>query len=331
MKSATIVFTGQQKCEVVEEQVSNPSPDDVLVRTVVSLTSTGTERFCYRGVFDTGTGWPNWVNYPFYPGYSAVGEITEVGSNVSSLKVGDRVYTGANHKEYHLTRPENVVRLPDKVSCEAAAWSTLATITQTVVRRAEHAMGDTAVVIGLGPLGQLVTQYLRTIGLGDILVIDTIPQRLASATRFGATAAFNGIAADAGKFVSEQTEGRLADVVYDVTGHWQVFPTALPLARDFGRLILLGDSPEPSKQRLTQDILTRQVTVIGTHNTRLQPEYAYWTRNRQIELFYKYIERRIFHVEDLITHRYQPNQAPEVYEQFLHDRSQTLGVLFDWR
>ena len=132
-------------------------------------------------------------------------------------------------------------------------------------------------------------------------------------------------------FVSEQTEGRLSDVVYEVTGHWQVFPTALPLARDFGRLILLGDSPEPSKQRLTQDILTRQVTVIGTHNTRLQPEYAYWTRNRQIELFYKYIERRIFHVEDLITHRYQPNQAPEVYEQFLHDRSQTLGVLFDWR
>lgn len=172
MKSATIVFTGQQKCEVVEEQVSNPSPHDVLVHTVVSLTSTGTESFCYRGVFDTGTGWSNWVNYPFYPGYSAVGEITEVGSNVSSLKVGDRVYTGANHKEYHLTRPENVVRLPDNVSCEAAAWSTLATITQTVVRRAEHAMGDTAVVIGLGPLGQLVTQYLRTIGLGDILVID---------------------------------------------------------------------------------------------------------------------------------------------------------------
>lgn len=110
-------------------------------------------------------------------------------------------------------------------------------------------------------------------------------------------------------------------MVYDVTGHWQVFPTALPLARDFGRLILLGDSPEPSKQRLTQDILTRQVAVVGTHNTRLQPEYAYWTRNRQIELFYKYIERRIFHVEDLITHRYQPDQAPEVYEQFLCDRS----------
>ena len=195
VKSTTIVFTDQQKCEVLDEQVSNPSPDDILVRTVVSLTSTGTESFCYRGVFDTGTGWSSWVNYPFYPGYSAVGEITEVGSNVSSLKIGDRVYTGANHKELHLTRPENVVRLPDTISYEAAAWSTLATITQTAVRRAEHTMGDTAVVIGLGPLGQLVTQYLRTIGLGDILVIDTIPQCLATATRFGATAAFNGLAA----------------------------------------------------------------------------------------------------------------------------------------
>ena len=132
MKSTTIVFTDQQKCEVLDEQVSNPSPDDILVRTVVSLTSTGTESFCYRGVFDTGTGWSSWVNYPFYPGYSAVGEIVEVGSNVSSLKVGDRVYTGANHKELHLTKPENVVRLPDTISYEAAAWSTLATITHCV-------------------------------------------------------------------------------------------------------------------------------------------------------------------------------------------------------
>ena len=126
MKSTTIVFTSQQKCEVLDEEVSTPSQDDILVRTSVSLTSTGTESFCYRGVFDTDTGWSSWVNYPFYPGYSAVGEIQEVGSNISDLKVGDRVYTGANHKEYHLTKPANVIRLPDNVSFEEASWSTLA-------------------------------------------------------------------------------------------------------------------------------------------------------------------------------------------------------------
>jgi threonine dehydrogenase-like Zn-dependent dehydrogenase len=154
---------------------------------------------------------------------------------------------------------------------------------------------------------------------------------LAIAAQCGATGTFNGTAADARDFVSEHTEGNLADVVYDVTGNWKVFPTALPLARDFGRTVVLGDSPEPSKQHLSQDILTRQVTVIGTHNARLQPQYAHWTRDRQIALFYEYIKRGSFHLDDLITHRYQPDEAAQVYRQLLHNRSGTLGALFDWR
>ena len=251
--------------------------------------------------------------------------------DISQFKKGDSVYTGGAHAEYRLVRPEHVIRLPEGITDEAASWSTLAFITQTAVRRAEHTMGDTAVVVGLGPLGQLVTQYLGIIGLRAILAVDTVSQRLETAAHFGATATFNGIAADARNFVAEHTEGKLADVVYDVTGNWKVFPTALPLARDFGRTVLLGDSPEPSKQHLTQDILARQVTVIGTHNARLQPQYAHWTRDRQIGLFYEYIKRGVLHLDDLITHRYQPDEAAQVYRQLLHHRRGTLGALFDWR
>ncbi len=331
MKSKTVVFTGKQRSQIIEDEISAPAPDEMLVRTTVSLISTGTECFCFRGEFDEDTVWSKWVKYPFYPGYSGVGEVMEVGGDISQFKKGDSVYTGGVHAEYQLVRPEGVIRLPEGITDEVASWSTLAFITQTAVRRAEHTMGDAAVVIGLGPLGQLVTQYLRIIGLRAILAVDTVPQRLAIAAQCGATGTFNGTAADARDFVSEHTEGNLADVVYDVTGNWKVFPTALPLARDFGRTVVLGDSPEPSKQHLSQDILTRQVTVIGTHNARLQPQYAHWTRDRQIALFYEYIKRGSFHLDDLITHRYQPDEAAQVYRQLLHNRSGTLGALFDWR
>ena len=110
-----------------------------------------------------------------------------------------------------------------------------------------------------------------------------------------------------------------------------MFPLALRLARDHGRAVLLGDSPYPSRQHLTHDVMTRQLTVVGTQNDRLQPQYGWWTRMRQMELFYSYLQRGQMRVSDLITHRYRPDDAPAVYRQLLADRSDTLGVLFDWR
>jgi threonine dehydrogenase-like Zn-dependent dehydrogenase len=120
-------------------------------------------------------------------------------------------------------------------------------------------------------------------------------------------------------------------VVYDVTGHYAVLPMALKLAKDFGRVVLLGDTPHPSRQHLTQDVLARQVTIIGTHNVKLQPEYAWWTSSRQIRLFYQYVGRGQMRVADLITHRFQPEEAPQAYDMLQSDRGATLGVLFDWR
>jgi len=99
--------------------------------------------------------------------------------------------------------------LPEDISDEQAAWGPLAFITQTGVRHAEHVLGDTAVVIGLGPLGQLAVQYLRLMGLWEILAIDTDQWRLDVALQHGATHGFLGDAGDAKQFVAEHTEGHL--------------------------------------------------------------------------------------------------------------------------
>jgi 2-desacetyl-2-hydroxyethyl bacteriochlorophyllide A dehydrogenase len=330
MKSKAIVFTGPKQVELTEISVETPGEKQVLIRTTVSLISTGTETFCYCGVFEDHTTWAGWVKYPFYPGYSSVGEVVETGKN-ALLKVGDRVFSNSSHREHQVRDEEAVVLIPETVSDQSAAWSALAFISQTAVRRAEHALGDTAVIIGLGPLGQLVNQYLRISGLGQILAIDTVPARLETAARFGATATFCGSAADAGPFVKDYLSGELADVVYDVTGHYSVLPLALPLARQFGKTVLLGDSPEPTRQHLTQDILARQVTLIGSHTAKLQPQYAHWNSGRQIELFLEYVRRGLFKTEELITHSRRPEKAPDVYQKLLDYRTDTLGVVFDWQ
>jgi len=334
LKSASIVFPEAQRCDVIEEEIADPGPGEIMIQTAVSLISTGTESWCYRGEFDPGTSWAGWVKYPFYPGYSNVGRVAKVGGEVSGFAEGDRVFSITNHRQFVTVAAEagGPVKVPDYTSDEEAAWSTLAMIAQTGVRRAEHSMGDRAAVIGLGPLGQLVAQYLRTIGLLEVLAIDTIQQRLDMALAHGATYGFCGSAADAHDFVAQHTDQQMADVVYDVTGHYAVLPMGLKLARDFGKLVLIGDTPHPSRQHLTQDVLTRQVDIIGTHNQKLPPGKAeLWPAARQIELFVEYVRRGQIRVSDLITHRFSPTEAPEVYELLQERRGATMGVIFDWR
>lgn len=333
MKSTAIVFTAPGQVELVEEEVGDPGEGEVTFQATHTLVSTGTELICLRGERDDGTHWERYQAFPHRPGYCAVGRVVKVGPGVADVREGDRVCATVPHRARANVPPAALwaPAVPEAISDEQAAWAVLAVITQTGVRHAEHVMGDTAVVIGLGPLGQLVTQYLRAMGLQQILVVDPVAMRLETALAHGATAALRANAADAREFIVQHTQGRLADVVYDVTGHWAVLPVALPLARDSGKVVLLGDSPHPSRQRLTHDILARQVTLVGSRSARLPPQHAYWTPQRQAALFLDYVQRGQMKVDDLVTHRCDPRDAPAVYRMLSERREETLGVLFDWQ
>src|SRR5262249_27221228 len=179
------------------------------------------------------------------------------------------------------------VAVPEGVSDEEAAWFGMACIAQNGVRRAEHELGDAVVVVGLGLLGQLVVRYTRLLGAREVIAIDTAEPRLAWASDGGATFALRRTAAGAKETGEQITGGRLADVVYDVTGHLAVFAAALGLVRRFGKLILLGDTGTPSEQRLTSDVITRGLRIIGAHDNnppRVESDHAYWTHPNMARL-----------------------------------------------
>jgi 2-desacetyl-2-hydroxyethyl bacteriochlorophyllide A dehydrogenase len=333
MKSLAVVFPAPRQVDLVELDVPPPADGEFTIQTLVTLMSMGTELTCYRADSEPGSHWHRWIQHPFYPGYSCVGRIVRVGAHVAGFHEGDRVFCTMSHRQFANIPADqpNLIAVPKDLSDEEAAWCKLATITQTGVRHMEHVMGDTAVVIGVGPIGQLVVQYLRVMGLSEILVVDPNRARIDRALAHGATAGFPGVAAGAMDFCLEHTEGNLVDVVYDATGNYEVFPDALRMARPFGKVILQGDSPHPSKQRLTYDVLTRQLVVTGTWNERLPRKYAHWTARRQGALFYQYLQRGQMRVSDLITHRLEPADAVEMYPQLNEDRGDSAGVIFDWR
>ena len=194
-------------------------------------------------------------------------------------------------------------------------------------------LGDSVAIIGAGILGQFITQYARLSGAKDIFVVDTAPARLELARAGGATQTFESTADKARDAIFEATKGRGADVVFDITGHPSAFGAGLGLARRFGTFVLLGDAPDPTQQRLTSDIMSRGVRIVGAHDTFAGERGSgleAWDHGAMTELFFKFLERGQMHVANMVTHRFDASEIPTAYETLARDRSSALGVLFDW-
>jgi 2-desacetyl-2-hydroxyethyl bacteriochlorophyllide A dehydrogenase len=333
MKSLNIIFPEKGKIEVREETVTPPGPGEILCQAEKSLISIGTESYCLQGVFDPGTNWAGWVKFPWYPGYSMAARVLAVGEGVTSLKEGDRISAWANHQQRFKIPAETAYPIPEGISYEEATWATLACTTQLGVRRAQLQLGESVGVVGLGMLGQLVVQYLALSGARRIVAIDVVPGRLAAAKAHGTTHTLAMEVKQARQEVEALTEGKMLDVVFDVTGHPAVLSPAIQLLRRLGRLVLLGDTPTPSQQVLGPGVLSNSIAILGIHGT-MTPEHASefnpWTRREITSLFFDYLSQGRMRVSDLVTGRHSPLEAPEVYANLLQDRSSQIGVIFDW-
>ncbi len=333
MQSIYIVFPEKEKVELGQEAITPPERGEVLCAAEKSLISIGTESYCLGGVFETGTNWADWVNYPFRPGYSMAARVIAVGQDVTELKKGDRVATWVNHQQFFKIRPSETHLIPPEISNEEAVWAILACTTQLGLRRASLQLGENVGVVGLGMLGQLIVQYLAVAGARKIIAIDPVQKRLDLAKAHGATHTLAVDVAAARQKVEKITAGKMLDVVYDITGHPAVLAPSTQLLRRLGRLILLGDSPTPSQQYLGPGAASNSIAILGIHGT-MSPaqasEFNPWTTHEMAALFFDYLRQGRMSVADLITHRYSPLDAPQVYGALLRDRSEAMGVIFDW-
>jgi threonine dehydrogenase-like Zn-dependent dehydrogenase len=201
------------------------------------------------------------------------------------------------------------------------------------VRRAELALGETVGVVGMGMLGQLIVQYLYLAGARRIIAIDTIQKRLDMAQAHGATHTICATAQEARATVESLTHGRMLDAVWDVTGHPAVLSQCIQLLRRLGRVVLVGDTPTPTQQFLGPGVVSNAIAILGVHSTSAAPYYSEhtpWPEREIIALFYDYLLQGRMNVKDLITHRYAPVEAPQVYARLQTNRADFMGVIFDW-
>lgn len=330
MSNKTVVFTGKNAVEVRPCDVPSPGPGEVRVRTSRTLISAGTECIALLRLFEEGTNWAEWVKYPFYPGYCGAGIVDAIDVSAKvDYKPGDRVAGWTGHQQYAVGPAARAAHVPDNVTDEEAAWLPMGVIAQHGFRKANLVVGETVIVVGLGMLGQLTVQYAHLAGAGRIIAIDPAQTRCEMAMRHGATHALACGAGEARDAVADITGGRMADVLYEITGHPAVFAAAQPLLAEFGRLILTGDCGTPSKQHLTTSVVFNNLTIIGAHQ-RLAAKSPTWHHAAMGEMFLAALSDGRMNVKDLISHRFAADDAPSAYELLTTRRDEAMGVIIEW-
>jgi 2-desacetyl-2-hydroxyethyl bacteriochlorophyllide A dehydrogenase len=325
--SNRVRFTGKQAVSLEAFDLQPPAPGEVVVRTRFSLMSTGTENIIFNRLFEPGTHWDAWVKYPFYPGYAALGTVESVGSGVTDPHEGQRVVVRRGHASRHVLLARDCYPVPDSLDSRSAAWFALAKIAFMGARAAQYSLGDSVLIIGAGPVGQMSVRWARAAGLRVIVAVDRFEGRLDLAARGGATAVVGKAIHEAERDIRAANGGNLTRVVIDGTGNQDVFSAALKMAADHGRVVVLGDTGTPSGQHLTPDLITRGLTVGGAHDGHVD---AQWSESAITRLFFDLAVSGRFDLEGLISHTFAPDDCIKAYETANTRREETMGILFDW-
>ncbi|CAL9406881.1 bi-domain-containing oxidoreductase [Streptomyces sp. enrichment culture] len=277
-------------------------------------------------------------------GYSLCGVVEQVGAGTDDVKVGDLVACAGNEHALHAELnwvPKNLyVPVPDGVAPRHAAFGTVGSIALQGVRQGESRLGETALVIGLGLIGQLVVQLLNASGV-RVVGVDPDPARCELAERLGAAACGDPGSAGVESAVAELTGGMGVDQVYLAAGGSSNQPVELAarLCRDRGRVIDIGkcrlDLPWNAYYEKELDVRFSRSYGPGRYDPEYELQgrdypigYVRWTERRNLACFLDLIARGAVDVEPLVSHVADFGDAVETYRRLQEGGLEAVAVLF---
>ncbi|MGH3517695.1 MAG: bi-domain-containing oxidoreductase, partial [Haloechinothrix sp.] len=346
-------------------------PGGVVVRTAFSLISTGTELMkvseagmsmlgkararpdqvakvmqsvASNGLAATYRKVTNRLDSYTPLGYSLCGVVEEVGAGIDDVAVGDLVACAGNEHALHAELnwvPKNLYcRVPAGIPGQHAAFGTVGSIAMQGVRRGEPALGEVALVIGLGLIGQLVAQLLVASGV-RVVGVDPDPGRCELAERLGALVCSHPGSGVVDTAVGELTGGHGVDQVYLAAGGSTNEPVELAarLSRDRGRVVDIGkcrlDLPWNAYYEKELDVRFSRSYGPGRYDAEYELAgrdypigYVRWTERRNLECFLDLVARGHVDVEPLISHVADFSAAVETYRRLNDGDHKAVAVLF---
>lgn len=331
------------------EKVNKPGVEninDVLVKIkAVGICGSDLDRVLHRGTY----------SFPTIPGHEFSGTIEAVGRNVRDLRPGDSVvvapmlpcmacdactdghfgqcenydFIGSRRDgafaEYVVAPRSNVLKTPENVSMEEGALVEPAAVTLHGMMNVGINPGETVVVLGCGPIGQMAVQFAKIMGATKVIAVDIQQQKIEEANDLGADIGINALETDPVALIKELTGGKGADVCIETAGSNITQEQSLRATKDLGRVLYLGTAhKDVVLPPLTFERIVRgEIQIFGSWNSYSAPfPGTEWRATLD------YINAGKLEVTKLITHRFRLSEAPEVFRKLNNRELDFNKILF---
>lgn len=336
-----LFFTGPRQVEVRDEPLDSPGPGQVLVKTLISAISPGTETLIYRGqapgdlaVDETIPALAGRFDFPLKYGYSVIGRAEVLGEGVPAEWQDRLVFAFNPHESHFLANLEELLLPPPALSPEAAVFFPNMETAVTFVMDGQPQLGEQVAVFGQGVVGLLLTGLLSRLPLDGLVTLDLHASRRRLSTAWGANLSLDpgtpGTLEQMLEVWSGPASYRGADLCYEVSGNPAALEQAIAITGFHGRVVIgswyglkkadlnLGGRFHRSRMRL----ISSQVSTIA-------PELSgRWSKFRRYLLAWRMLQE--IDPTPLITHRFPLAQAAQAYELLDKNPAEALQVILTY-
>lgn len=295
MQRSVLTTVSPGKVIVSKEIISKKlGAKEVLVDTVCSAVSSGTEMLVYRGQMPGDIAVDSTIKtlkestfkYPIAYGYSCVGRLAKLGDEIDSgkWKIGDLVFAFREHCDRFIADECTLIKVPDAIAPENACLFPAMETAVSISFDAEVGPGESVLIVGQGSIGLLVSKTLKTLyPLSEIYAAELDERRAGIAATICRRANVNPTGTD--KLLR-------TDITVDTSGNSSGLDTAITMCRDYGRIVLASwfgnkdvslTSLGGAFHRSHCKIIASQVSEIPVHLR------GRWTKERRYDLVWKLI------------------------------------------
>lgn len=340
MRARGVWFAGPRRVEVRAEDVREPGEHEVLIETVTSLISAGTEMLLYRGEIPTAEelaldrpGRGGTFPFPAKYGYQVAGRVAAAGPG-AVYEVGAPVFAVHPHQDRFVldARPgisngaNLVYPVPAELPLERAAFTNLYGVALNAMLDAPVRVGDCVVVAGLGLVGLFLADMAR-VTAARLILVDPVDARRSAAAGIGADAVV--APGEAARAIADLTDGRGADLYFEASGAPPALQAAITGTGQDGTVVVVSYYGTRQVQLLlAPEFHYRRIRVVSTQAGRINPELTpRWSMPRRVAVAMD----RLRGVDlDLVSHRFALADAGRAYETVDRPEGDVRGVLLTY-
>jgi len=336
MNRLSVVFTAPKQVSLIEEPQPEPGPGQLLVQTMLSAISPGTELLIYRGEFpddlpvdESIPSLAGRLGYPLRYGYSAVGRVTAIGAQVDPQWQGRYAFSFQPHASSFTASPDELFPLPADIEPHDAVFLPNMETAANLCMDGAPLLGEHVVVFGQGIVGLLTTALLGRFPLESLVSLDCYPLRREASLQAGAHASLEaGIPQTLEQLRALQPEG--ADLTFELSGSPEALDQAIAATGYAGRLVL---GSWYGKKPVTLDLGGRfhrsRIRLVSSQVSSIAPHLSgRWTKQRRFEVAWEMLRR--VGPQRWITHRLPVSEAAQAYRLLDQAPGEAIQVVLEY-